>query len=166
MALAIAFTPAGVARAAAHSGSDMRIDSLRTNVASGTFGTRVVYKVVAENAGPDPLASSLDIIYNDPRSVRLRNYAFEYDSVNLRITDVNCYFNHFGGVGPSPDTPACEFGFTAVGNRVYMKVVARIAPRTSSNIAALGFFVANESSIPDPNPSNNVVISRIPITDG
>jgi hypothetical protein len=151
--------------ASADQGSDMRIDRAWTSVRSAPVGTRVVFKVIAENAGPDLLESSLDVLYDEPRDARTGQADGYIESEgNLDIRHELCFYGGFGGGGPSADTPACEFGFIGVGDKVYVKVVARLIQRTSSHVAALGFRVGNESEIPDPNPSNNAVVSRILIT--
>jgi hypothetical protein len=136
-------------------GSDMRIDRVRTNVRSAPAGTRVVFKVVAENAGPDRL-SSIEVFYDDQRAI-LRDAFDGYDESleNLDIRAELCYWDHFGSAGPSADSPFCEFSQGGVGDKVYVKVVARLVQRTESHIAALGFRVSNRSGFPDPNPSNN-----------
>ena len=151
--------------ASARSGSDMRIDRVWTSVRSAPAGTKVVFKIVAENAGPDPLASSLDVFYDEPRDARTGQVdGYIETEGNLDIRHELCFYGGFGDGGPSADTPACEFGFIGVGDKVYVKVVALLVQRTSSHVAALGFRVWNESEIPDPNPSNNVAVSRILIS--
>jgi len=162
----LAVSLSGLAPAAsARSGSDMRIDRVWTSVRSAPAGTRVVFKIVAENAGPDPLASSLDVFYDEPRGARTGDFDGYFENGgNLDIRAELCYRDGFGGPGGNADSPACEFGFTGVGDKVYVKVVARLVQRTGGHIAALGFRVSNESSIPDPNPSNNVAVSRILIS--
>jgi hypothetical protein len=157
--------PAGIPAHAAGGGADMRIDSVQTSVSSGPVGTTVTFRIVAENAGPDPITSSLDVSYDEPMSIHTGTLdGYDGSKVNLDIVSETCAWDGFGGVGPSPDTPFCEFGPTAAGDAVYVEVVATIARHTPSRIAALGFRVTNEADEFDPNLTNNTAIARIRIT--
>ena len=155
----------GLTPAHAATGADMRIDSVSADVASGPIGTTVVFRVVAENAGPDAITSSLDVYYDEPLSIH-RHVLDGYDGsrVNLDIVSETCSWDGFGGAGPSPDTPFCEFGPAAPGDTVYVEVVATIAAHTSSRVAALGFGVSNESNEFDPDLHDDTAIVRIHIT--
>jgi len=153
------------APAHATGGADMRIDSVTTNVIAGPVGTKVIFKIVAEDAGPDPVTSSLDVYYDEAKDVRAPFNGFDESAVNLRIDREGCFWDGFGGIGPSPDTPFCEFGGTAPNDLVFVKIVATIVANTHAHIASLGFAVQNESSEFDPDQSNNWAISRIHISD-
>jgi hypothetical protein len=143
--------------------ADLRIVSVTTNVRSGPVGTHVVFRVIAENAGPD--VAEVAVVATDPVSARTRQWSFDERVVNLHITGMDCYWGKFGGTGPSPDSPACEFGFTQPGDTVFVRIEARIARHTASNVAALAFFVADLNSDRDIDPSNDLAIARILITD-
>jgi hypothetical protein len=146
-------------------GADLRIDSVQASVTSGPVGTTVTFRIVAENAGPDPITSSLDVGYDDPMSIHTRTFdGYDGSRVNFDIVSETCAWDGFGGVGPSPDTPFCEFGPTAAGDTVYVEIVATIARTTPSRIAALGFRVTNEAAEFDPDLMNNTAIVRVRIT--
>ena len=162
--LASSFVVVGAAPSNALAGSDLRIDRVRTNVHSAPAGTRVVFKVVAENAGPVQL-TSIDVFYDDTTAILTNEFdGYDESQENLDIRDELCYPDGFGGTGGNADSPFCEFSQGGVGDKVYVKVIARLVQRTSSHIAALGFRVSSRSGAPDPNPSNNWVVSRILIS--
>jgi hypothetical protein len=144
--------------------ADLRIVSVATNVRSGPVGTHVVFRVVAENAGPDVAEVAVDA--TDSVSAHTGEWGFDESVVNLHVTAMDCYWDAFGGTGPSPDTPACEFGFTPPGDTVFVRIGARIARHTPSNVAALAFFVADFDSDRDIDPSNDLAVARILITNG
>jgi hypothetical protein len=153
------------APAHAASGADMRIDRVTTNVTAGPLGTKVVFKIVAEDVGPDPITSSLDVYYDEARDVRTGPFnGFDESAVNLRIDREECFWDGFGGVGPSADTPFCEFGEAVPGDPVFVKIVATLVANTHAHIATLGFAVQNESGELDLDLSNNWAVSRIHIT--
>ena len=153
------------APAHAAGGADMRIDSVTTNVTAGPLGSKVVFKIVAEDAGPDAITSSLDVYYVEAKDVRTGPFnGFDESAVNLRIDRERCFWDGFGSAGPSPDTPFCEFGGTGPGDPVYVKIVATLVGNTPARIATLGFAVSNESDEFDPDLSNNWAVSRIHIS--
>jgi hypothetical protein len=129
--------------------ADLRIVSVTTNVRSGPVGTHVVFRVIAENAGPDIAEVAVDA--TDPVSARTGEWGFDERVVNLHITAMDCYWD--------------EFGFTPPGDTVFVQIRARIARHTPSNVAALAFFVADFNSDRDIDPSNDLVVARILITN-
>jgi hypothetical protein len=54
----------------------------------------------------------------------------------------------------------------AAGGTVFVQIRGRIARHTPSDVAALAFFVANFDSDRDIDPSNDLAVARILITNG
>jgi hypothetical protein len=129
--------------------TDVAVTRATANVASTSMGDRVVFRGVVRDLGPDPVADSLDIRFENEAHI----------SVNVHVS---C---REPGVGEivSPDGNFCEFGAASVGERFIQRVRARVTGENGN--ARLTFCASTESAIPtDPNPTNDCRTVRVPIT--
>jgi hypothetical protein len=132
--------------------ADLTVRRVTPSVRSAHEGDRVVFRAVGQDLGPSSVDSSIDIAfvaYGRPHPTPPRN---------LRVLRVLC-FTHGFGTPPdvSSDGAVCEFGGVPAQTKVWMKVVAVIAPSAAepSDRATIRFCASNESGVRDPEPSND-----------
>jgi len=137
---------AGVPRAFAQDiNADIGIVSVTASAKHAHVGDLVVFTAVAEDFGPDPIVDdSLDVTYYNPTA--------------FHVLRERCS----GGI--SPDTPSCEFGAVAAGEKVAVQIVGRVLA-DRGDYAVLSFCVSDESGgrLQDPNPVNDCGTAQVRI---
>ena len=117
--------------------ADLGIVSVTASVTHVHVGDPITLTAVAEDFGPDPISSSLDVSYRETAALPLRTET--------------C----IGGANPSPDTPSCEFGPVGVGEAVTTRVRTRVVATGQKYLEAT-FCVSQEAAdFVDPNPAND-----------
>ena len=116
---------------------DLGIVSVSASVKHAHVGDSITLTAVAEDFGPDPISSSIDVSYRETAALPLRTE--------------KC----IGGANPSPDTPSCEFGPVNVGELVTTRVRARVVA-TGQKYLEASFCVNQEATdFVDPDPTND-----------
>ena len=129
--------------------TDVAVIHASANVASASKGDRIVFRGVVTDLGPDPVASSLDIHFENEANISDR-------------VRVSC---RAPGVGEivSPDGNFCEFGEAAVGERFVERVTATVTG--DQGTARLTFCASTEdATATDPDPTNDCRTVKVPIT--
>lgn len=139
--------------------ADLTVRRVTPSVTQAQVGQRVVFRVVGQDLGPSSVDSSIDvsyIAYGRPHP---------QPPENLEVVQERCYTQGFGHPPDvSSDGAACEFGGVPAGTKVWVKVIAVIRPTSHPNaVARIRFCASNESGAPDPNPSNDCIVTKIQI---
>ena len=141
----------GSAQAQASVGADLAmvqdvVKSGGLQVTSVPTGTTVRFAFVAKDLGPS------DIPDGD-----------SFDVGIARATGLSEFYREVCVLGPSPDTPDCEYGPMPVGQRVQVTVRIKVVGPPGT-WASMRMCVFAENGFPDPDPYNNCRTTQLLIT--
>jgi hypothetical protein len=105
----------------------------------------VVFVFSVKNRGPAALNSSADLTYVSVR--------------NGRVVDQLCISRN--RVSFDPDSPSCEFGPLASGQKTRMTLIVQPGTDVSGVTVSVRVCASNEGGIPDPVSANNCETRRV-----
>jgi hypothetical protein len=135
---------------------DLVLTKITTSEATAAVGDRVVFRAFAKNLGPG--TSHIYVTFSNPIHLAKPGGWFQFREVCVVPASESGDISE-----PSADTPSCEFYFVPGGDFVIVKIVAFVAGTTGER-ARLTFCTSNGQLDPDPDPANDCMTARIPIT--